>query len=114
MLTSRHPRAVPGYPGDAEAKGCVKETAGRRRILFVAEAVTLCHMARPVVLARALAPTLYDVHLACHPRYLHLFSRLPFPVHRIHSISNQSFLEAMALGKPLFGEDTLRSYVRED
>jgi UDP:flavonoid glycosyltransferase YjiC (YdhE family) len=101
-------------PRDAVVKGPVKETAGRRRMLFVAEAVTLCHVARPVVLARALDPALYEVHLACHPRYLHLFRALPFPVHRIHSITSKSFLEALALGRPLFDADTLRSYVRED
>lgn len=90
------------------------ERTGRRRVLFVAEAVTLCHVARPVVLARTLDPAHYDVHLAGEDRYRPLFRDLPFPWHRLHSISSESFLAALALGKPLFDLDTLRRYVRED
>lgn len=88
--------------------------AGRRRILFVAEAVTLCHMVRPVVLARTLDPADYDVHLACDPRYLPLFRELPFRLHRIWTIPSERFLAALDLGQPLFDLATLRAYARED
>lgn len=99
----------------AAATDCpARAGAGRRRILFVAEAVTLCHMVRPVVLARALDPAHYDVHLACHPRYLPLFRELPFSLHRIHTIPGECFQAALDLGKPLFDLPTLRAYARED
>lgn len=43
--------------------------ARRRRILFVAEAVTLAHVVRPFALAQSLDPSRYEVHFACDPRY---------------------------------------------
>jgi UDP:flavonoid glycosyltransferase YjiC (YdhE family) len=39
-------------------------TAGRRRILFVSEAVTLAQVVRLVVLARSLDPRIFEVHFA--------------------------------------------------
>src|SRR3569833_1809409 len=43
--------------------------AGKCRVLFVSEAVTLAHVARPLALAKALDRSRYDVALACDPRY---------------------------------------------
>ena len=42
----------------------------RRRILFVGEAVTLAHVARPFALARSLDAARYDVQFACDPRFM--------------------------------------------
>ncbi|RXL56259.1 hypothetical protein EO238_33760, partial [Citrobacter sp. AAK_AS5] len=50
--------------------------SARKRILFVGEAVTLAHVVRPAVLARALDPSRYEVVLACDERYLKLFGKL--------------------------------------
>lgn len=86
----------------------------RRRILFIAESVTLAHIARTVALARTLNPRRYDVHLACDRRYLSVFGRLPFPVHSIHSISSAQFHRRLIEADPLYTEEELRGYVKED
>jgi UDP:flavonoid glycosyltransferase YjiC (YdhE family) len=39
----------------------------RKKILFVAEAVTLAHVGRPLALAQMLDRQRYDVHFACAP-----------------------------------------------
>lgn len=86
----------------------------KRRVLFFAEAVTLAHVARPMVLARVLEDAGYEVHFACHPRYRDLFRALERPWRSIHSISSRAFLEALAKGHPLYSSDTLQAYVNED
>ncbi len=53
----------------------------RRRVLFIAEAVTLAHVARANVLARALDPERFEVHAAWDPRYNRLLGDLPFRFH---------------------------------
>ena len=40
------------------------EPGRRLRILFIAEAVSLAHIARPFVLAQSLDPSRYEVHFA--------------------------------------------------
>lgn len=87
---------------------------GRKRILFVAEAVTLAHIARPLALASALSPADYDITLACDTRCDWLTSSCPFRVVPIRSISPDSFSRALAKGSPLYPESTLRDYVRDD
>jgi UDP:flavonoid glycosyltransferase YjiC (YdhE family) len=89
--------------------------AGQRpRILFFAEAVTLAHVARPMVLAQALDRSRYDVFFACDPRFLGLFGDVPFPVRQIRSVSSQRFLEKLRRIPPLFSVTCLRAYVKED
>ena len=84
------------------------------RILFVAEAVTLAHVARPLTLAAGLDASRWEIHLACDPRFLHLFPSLPGPVHPIHSIPGDRFLAALEHGKPLYDTATLAAYVEEE
>ncbi len=86
----------------------------RQRILFVAEAVTLAHVARPLVLAKALDPARYEVHFACDPRYNHLLGELPFALRPIRSIPSAQFLAALARGRPVYDTQTLRAYVAAD
>jgi len=89
--------------------------SGRRpRILFVAEAVTLAHIARPIALAQDLDPARYEVVLASDPRYRSLLGDLAVPLRAIRTISSECFLEALARGRPLYNAETLRGYVRED
>ena len=85
-----------------------------KRVLFVAECVTLAHMARPAVLARTLAGTQYEVMFASDGRYDRLFPSLPSKCEHLFSISSERFLKALAKGKPLYDEDTLRRYVEDD
>jgi UDP:flavonoid glycosyltransferase YjiC (YdhE family) len=90
-------------------------TSGRRpRILFVSEAVTLAHLARPIALAQALDPADYEVVLAADPRYRFLLPDLAIDFRAIRTISSERFLDALARGRPLYDAETLRGYVRED
>lgn len=89
-------------------------SARRIRILFIAEAVTLAHVARPVTLARALDRQQFDVHLAHHPRYRGLMGELSLTEHEIYSISPQQFMQALASGSPVYDFPTLSRYVEDD
>lgn len=86
----------------------------QKRILFFGEAVTLAHVARPMVLARSLDPTRFAVELACHPRFAALFPEAGFPVRPIDTIPSTQFEAALAAGKPVYDTATLRAYVKED
>jgi UDP:flavonoid glycosyltransferase YjiC (YdhE family) len=86
----------------------------RPTILFIAEAVTLAHLARPAALAEGLDPLAYDVVLACDRRYQHFLDRMPFRTRHIRSIPSDQFLKAVAVGRPIFDRATLHDYVRED
>lgn len=86
----------------------------RARILFVAEAVTLAHLARPLVLAGALDPARYEVILAVAPHYEGLTRGLPFEVRPIRSIPPARFLAALESGSPIYDAETLEGYVADD
>ena len=86
----------------------------RKRILFIAEAVTLAHVARAAALAQMLDPAVYEVGLACDPRYDFLFDGRRFERHRIESISNRDFSNALDKGSPIYDVDTLSRYVVDD
>lgn len=91
------------------------EASGRRlRVLFVAEAVTLAHVARPVALARGLDPAHFDCVLAVDPRDQALWKSLTIPVRPIRSIPSEQFRNALARGHPLYDVETLRAYVRDE
>ncbi len=86
----------------------------RKRILFIAEAVTLAHVARPMVLAQGLSPDTHEVEFACHPRFLDLFPQVDFPLHVIDSIPSDRFIQALAKGAPLYDLETLEHYVEAE
>lgn len=86
----------------------------RPTVLFVADAVTLAHVARPVALAKGLDSSQFNIVLACDPRYQALLEGLPFPILPIQSLSSERFLSAAARGNPLYDTSTLRNYVHED
>lgn len=88
--------------------------APRKRILFVAEAVTLAHVARPYALARALDAAAYEVVFACADTYLSLFPEWPGRRTTISSIPPRLFMRRLAAGGRLYPLDTLRQYARED
>ncbi|WP_370583979.1 glycosyltransferase [Motiliproteus sp. SC1-56] len=83
-------------------------------MLFFAEAATLAHVARPMVLAQALESAGYCVEFAADSRYQALFAPLSRPWHPLHSISTRDFLQALARGSPLYSEAQLNAYVEED
>lgn len=86
----------------------------RKKILFMAEAVTLAHVGRPLSLALGLAEEAHEVHFACADGYDFCFKQTPFRRWRIDSISSQQFLRALAGGKPVYTESTLQGYVEDD
>lgn len=86
----------------------------RRRILFVAEAVTLAHVARPHVLANSLPSDRYEVLFASDSRYQRLFQDAVYQRCEIQSIPSQQFLEALNRGAAVYDPDTLDAYIGED
>lgn len=94
--------------------GATARRGPRRRILFIGEAVTLAHVVRPVVLARALDPARYEIVLACDDRYLKLFGELSFAWRPLATIPTVKFLDNLAKGRPVYDVETLRAYVRDD
>lgn len=94
---------------DAVASG-----ATRRRILFIAEAVTLAHVARAHALARTLDPERFEICIACDPRYDALIGPHRFATHAIHSIASAEFAAALERGRPIYDLPTLIAYVEED
>lgn len=89
-------------------------TMERQKILFMAEAVTLAHVGRPLALAQALDPGRYAVDVACAPGYDMFFKGSNIEPLRLHSISSERFLAALAAGKPVYDAATLQHYVADD
>jgi len=86
----------------------------RRRVLFVAEAVTLAHVVRPVALARSLDASRWEATLATDPRYARAVGALPFPTEAVWTISPERFARALAHGTPIFDAPSLERYVEEE
>jgi UDP:flavonoid glycosyltransferase YjiC (YdhE family) len=86
----------------------------RKKLLFVAEAVTLAHVGRPLALAAALGGQHYDIQLACADGFDFCWRDSDPPRIRIDSISSARFLKALAAGKPVYDEATLSTYVEDD
>jgi len=84
------------------------------RVLFVAEAVTLAHVARPVALARGLARKGFEPIVATDPRYAAICPGDGWPTETIRSIPTAQFLGALSKGTPVYDLTTLRAYVEED
>lgn len=87
---------------------------GGKRVLFFAEAVTLAHVARPLVLARSLLSAGHLPVMACHDRYKRFLDQEQWETLPLNSISSAQFMHHLALGKPVYDIGTLRSYVQQD
>jgi UDP:flavonoid glycosyltransferase YjiC (YdhE family) len=86
----------------------------RKKILFVAEAVTLAHVGRPLALAQMLDRQRYDVHFACAPGYERFLQGSQLSNWPLTSIASARFLAALAAGKPVYDAPTLSQYVLDD
>jgi UDP:flavonoid glycosyltransferase YjiC (YdhE family) len=84
------------------------------RILFIAEAVTLAHVARLLALAQSLDRSRYEICFACDPRYNSLIGKPDFTMLNIKSIPGERFFAALSKGSPIYETDTLDGYVKED
>ena len=72
-----------------------------RRILFFAEAVTLAHAARPIVLANSLEGLGYEPVMASDDRYRRFMTNQSWQTLPLHSISSQQFLRSVTWGTPV-------------
>lgn len=86
----------------------------RMRVLFFAEAVTLAHVARPLVLAQGLPESQYESILAADPRYERLYAQSSIPRIAINSIPSAQFAKALAKGNPIYTANELKQYVQQD
>ena len=90
-------------------------TRPRPRVLFVAEAVTLAHVARPLALAAQLPCVEYEVVFASEPRFGEPWKNRGHIHHRpIRSIPSAQFLAALRDGRPVYDASTLKSYLADD
>lgn len=96
------------YPG-----GC-RVLAGKKRILFFAEAVTLAHVVRPLVLAQSLPPENHEVHFACPVHETPWLKEVSFRHWPVDCIAGERFLNSLARGAPPYDRKTLRGYVEQD
>lgn len=99
------------------------QSTGRRpakkRILFIAEACTLAHVIRPLVLAKALDPAEYEVHFAYAMNDLmvgkeFIFKGTNFTHWDITSQPSEVFFARAASGSPLYDYKTLKAYAEEE
>jgi len=86
-----------------------------KHVLFFAEAVTLAHIARCIVLANELHNTgKYIITLAADSRYDEIVGLMPFRRVHLYSVSSQYFAKKLAQGLPIYNVQTLTDYVNED
>jgi UDP:flavonoid glycosyltransferase YjiC (YdhE family)/uncharacterized protein (DUF2141 family) len=88
--------------------------AMRRKILFVAESVTLAQVVRLVALARTLDESAYDVHFASAIFPEFVFAGTTFARHHLPSVSSAHIAQRLRSGRRLYDVDVLRRYVRDD
>ncbi len=84
------------------------------RVLFVSEAVTLAHLARPVTLARGIAGLGWTPVIAAAARFERVCPTDEWQTERITSITSERFLGALAEGSPLYDRATFDAYVEDD
>lgn len=86
----------------------------RARVLFIAEAVTLAHVARVHSLAQLLDRDAYEVCIASDPRYDAVMAPHGHVTQTIGSIPSEQFAAALRTGRPLYDLTTLRAYAKDD
>lgn len=86
----------------------------RRRVLFVSEAVTLAHVARPAALFAAVDTSRFDPLLACDSRSHRFLAVAPQCCLPIRSVDSAVFVERLRRGRPVYEAAELRDYVHAD
>jgi len=85
-----------------------------KRIVFVAEDVTLAHVTRPLVLANSLDQHCYKIFIATGKKYRYLLENDRHSLYTIPTLASEIFLERLARGKPVYTKDELKSSVESD
>ena len=84
------------------------------RVLMLAEAVTLAHVARPIALAAGLADHGIECAIATSPERRRWVEAADLRFDTLASQPPSAFVEALARGRPLYAAQTLRDYVQDD
>ncbi len=88
--------------------------SARKRVLFVAEAVTLAHVARPAALLAALDTQRYDCFLACDPRARRFVTLADERCRPLQSLAADRFADRLRRGAPVYSAEELQAYVAAD
>jgi len=86
----------------------------RKRILFVAEAITLAQMVRLASLSQALDRDRYEVHFASSQFPEFVFEHLDVARWPLWGLSSKEALGRIAKGKRLYSRSVLRRYIESD
>lgn len=89
-------------------------TTRPRRILCFAEAVTLAHVARPLVLACRLAEAGHELHFAVSEDHAKWVTQAGLTRHAIQSLPSTVFLRRLARGSRVYTAQELEVYVQHD
>ncbi|BAL93710.1 glycosyltransferase [Rubrivivax gelatinosus] len=84
------------------------------RILFIAEAATLAHVVRSVVLATTLDAGRYEVGFATARDFRAHAEAAGLAVRELYSIGTRAYLDAVSAGRPVYPYATLERYVEDD
>lgn len=84
------------------------------RVLMLAEAVTLAHVARPIALAAGLAAHGIQSTIATSPERRSWVEAAGLRFDTMPSLPTSAFVQALARGRPLYAAQTLRDYVQDD
>lgn len=84
------------------------------KLLFVAEAVSLAHVARPSVLAHRAVELGHEVVFASNGQFPICSASPDWQSHTLQSIAPALFLQRLAAGQPVYTEAELRQYVEAD
>ena len=85
-----------------------------RRVLFVAEAVTLAHVARAVALAVCAVNQACDVLVACDARYRWVVEEAGVPWMQVDTIPASQFSQALNSGTPIYSVRDLLGYAEQE
>jgi UDP:flavonoid glycosyltransferase YjiC (YdhE family) len=86
----------------------------RKRILFLAEGITMTHFVRPAALAETLDPSEWEVFFRTPKRFHSLLSGFKHNVGDLQTIEPRRFLDALANGARLYSAEVLHQYVSDD
>lgn len=86
----------------------------RRRVLFVAENITLAQVVRLATLARGLPRDEYEVHFACSDFDPLIFEGTEFQRWPLHTIDKEQGFKSLAKGERLYDVKTLERYVADE
>jgi UDP:flavonoid glycosyltransferase YjiC (YdhE family) len=86
----------------------------RKRILFLAEALTLAQVVRLLALARRLDPERYEVHFACGPFDAIAFEGTGITPIPLFTVDRAAALKKIDRGDRLYEKDVLGRYVEDE